>query len=189
MIQSPDFLDQTHTWRDEGLPDASQYWCHGLDLRELAKPDMAPIAGLRTDVPTLLISECCLCYLEVAEASKAIEYFTSRIPCLSLVIYEPIHPKDPFGKQMVSNLAARHIRMPTLEEFADTNKQEGRLRDAGFDSVHSLTIERIWEDWVSIEEKERVDGLEGLDEVEEWNLLAGHYSISWGWRGLNLEGW
>lgn len=90
---------------------------------------------------------------------------------------------------MVSNLAARRIRMPTLEEFTDTSKQEGRLREAGFDSVHSLTIEKIWEDWVSIEEKEKVDGLEGLDEVEEWNLLAGHYSISWGWRGLDLAGW
>ncbi|KAI1182432.1 leucine carboxyl methyltransferase [Nemania serpens] len=189
VIRRPEFVHQTHTWRDEGLPGASQYWCHGLDLRELSKPDMAPFAGLRTDVPTLLISECCLCYLEVAEASKVIEYFTSRIPCLSLVLYEPIHPDDPFGKQMVSNLAARHIRMPTLEEFTDTSKQEGRLRDAGFDSAHSLTIERIWEDWVSTEEKERVDCLEGLDEVEEWNLLAGHYSISWGWRGLKLEGW
>ncbi|KAJ8132124.1 hypothetical protein O1611_g1500 [Lasiodiplodia mahajangana] len=90
---------------------------------------------------------------------------------------------------MVSNLAARHIRMPTLEQYTDTSKQEARLREAGFDSAHSLTIERIWVDWVSTEEKERVDDLEGLDEVEEWNLLAGHYSVSWGWRGISLEGW
>ncbi|KAI1109197.1 leucine carboxyl methyltransferase [Nemania sp. NC0429] len=189
VIQRPDYGEQTHTWRDEGLANESQYWCHGLDLRNLCKPDTAPPAGLRTDVPTILVSECCLCYLEVAEASKVIEYFTSRIPRLALVLYEPIHPHDPFGKQMVSNLAARHIRMPTLDEYSDTAKQERRLRDAGFDSARSLTIERIWEDWVSGEEKERLDGLEGLDEVEEWNLLAGHYAISWGWRGLDLKGW
>ncbi|KAI0860569.1 leucine carboxyl methyltransferase [Xylaria cubensis] len=189
ILPRPEVTDENHTWRDEALPGASQYWCHGLDLRDLSKPDATPLSGLRTDIPTLLISECCLCYLEVADALKVMKYFTDRIPHLSVILYEPIHPHDPFGKQMVSNLAARHIRMPTLEDYADINKQEARLRDAGFDTAHSLTIERIWEDWVSPEEKERVDGLEGLDEVEEWNLLAGHYSVSWGWRDINLDGW
>ncbi|KAI1420297.1 leucine carboxyl methyltransferase [Xylaria sp. FL1777] len=191
VIQKVDVLHQTHTWCDEELPHASQYWCHGLDLRDLSKPNLIQLAlaGLRTDIPTLLISECCLCYLEVAEASKVIQYFTDRIPYLSLVLYEAIHPNDPFGRQMVSNLAARRIRMPTLEEYTGTETQEARLRDAGFDYVHSLTIERIWEDWISPGEKERVDNLEGLDEVEEWSLLADHYSVSWGWRGISLDHW
>lgn len=189
VLPTPDFVDQTHTWCVKELPGASQYWCHGLDLRDLSKLDATPLPGLKTLVPTLLISECCLCYLEVAEASKVMQHFTARIPHLSVVIYEPVHPHDPFGRQMVSNLAARHIRMPTLEEYADTSKLEARLRDAGFDTAHSLTIEKIWEDWISLDEKERVDSLEGLDEVEEWNLLAGHYSVSWGWRGINLNGW
>ncbi|TRX93684.1 hypothetical protein FHL15_005360 [Xylaria flabelliformis] len=189
VLPKPEAIAETHTWRDETLPGGSQYWCHGLDLRDLSKPDATPLSGLRTDIPTLLISECCLCYLEVADASKVMKHFTDRVPHLSVVLYEPIHPHDPFGRQMVSNLAARHIRMPTLEDYADISKQEARLRDAGFDTAHSLTIERIWEDWVSPEEKERVDGLEGLDEVEEWNLLAGHYSVSWGWREINLDGW
>ncbi|RWA05825.1 hypothetical protein EKO27_g9284 [Xylaria grammica] len=189
VIQKPESIDQTHTWRDEGLANGSQYWCHGIDLRDLSKPDATPLTGLRTDVPTLLLSECCLCYLEVTEASEVIKYFTDRISRLSFVVYEPVHPDDAFGKQMVSNLATRRIRMPTLEEYTDTGKQEARLRDAGFDSVHSLTIERIWEDWISPEEKERVHDLEGLDEVEEWNLLADHYSVSWGWRGIGLDAW
>ncbi|KAI8630439.1 leucine carboxyl methyltransferase [Xylariaceae sp. FL1651] len=189
VIQTANFVGQSQTWANEKLPNDCQYWCHGLDLRDLLKENVTPLAGLRTDIPTLLISECCLCYLEVAEASMIIKYFTDQIPSLSLVVYEPIHPNDPFGKQMVSNLAARHIRMPTLEEYTDTSKQKARLQGAGFDSAHSMTIEKIWEDWIPLEEKERVDSLEGLDEVEEWNLLAGHYSVSWGWRGISPEGW
>jgi [phosphatase 2A protein]-leucine-carboxy methyltransferase len=35
---------------------------------------------------------------------------------------------------------------------------------------------------VSEAEKERVAGLEMLDEVEEWQLLARHYCVAWGWR-------
>lgn len=130
-----------------------------------------------------------MCYLEVTAASKVVNYFTDQISNLAIVIYEPIHPEDPFGRQMVFNLAARHIRMPTLETYSDTKKQEARLKDAGFECTHSLTIERIWEDWIAPEDKEELDSLEGLDEVEEWNLLAGHYCITWGWRGITLEGW
>jgi len=189
VVQKAEYVPETETWRDEGLPGECQYWCHGLDLRDLSKRDLKPLPGLRTDVPTLLVSECCLCYLEVAEASSAIKYFTDQITDISLIIYEPIHPDDPFGRQMVSNLAARRIRMPTLEEYTDTTKQKARLQEAGFSTAYSLTIETIWENWISPEEKERVDRLEGLDEVEEWNLLAGHYCISWGWRGKSLQSW
>ncbi|KAJ3564074.1 hypothetical protein NPX13_g7972 [Xylaria arbuscula] len=191
VMPKAELVDQTHTWRQEDLPNASQYWCHGLDLRHLSRSSEPPIQllGLQTNVKTLLLSECCLCYLQVAEASGVIQYFKDQIPRISLVIYEPTHPNDAFGKQMISNLAARRIRMPTLDKYTTTNEQEARLRDAGFSSAHSLTIEFIWEDWVSPEEKERVDGLEGLDEVEEWNLLADHYSISWGWTGINLQNW
>ncbi|KAI1503678.1 S-adenosyl-L-methionine-dependent methyltransferase [Biscogniauxia marginata] len=177
------------TWSSQQLHNGCQYWCHGLDLRDLLKEDYGSLDGVREDVPTLLISECCLCYLEVTESSKVIKHFTDRIPALAMIVYEPIHPNDAFGKQMVSNLAARRIRMPTLEEYTDTDKQQARLRDAGFDSTKSLTIEKIWDKWVSTEEKERVDNLEGLDELEEWNLLAGHYVVAWAWRGKGFEGW
>lgn len=47
----------------------------------------------------------------------------------------------------------------------------------------------IWGRWVEEAEKERVAGLEMLDELEEWVLLARHYCIAWGWRdGAGLDG-
>ncbi|KAI0010974.1 leucine carboxyl methyltransferase [Xylariaceae sp. FL0662B] len=176
-------------WSDQNLPNRCQYWCHGLDLRDLLKEGATALNGVRADVPTLLISECCLCYLEIPEAKGVVKYFTERIFNLATIIYEPIHPDDPFGRQMISNLAARRIRMPTLDAYQDPGKQQARLREAGFESVESLTIEEIWQKWVSTEEKERVDSLEGLDEVEEWNLLADHYVVAWGWRGKGFQGW
>lgn len=184
------------SWRSIPEGEGNQYWCHGLDLRDLTKappPDEAELKacleGLRSDVPTLLISECCLCYLETLEATKVIKYFTSRIPNLGLVLYEPVRPDDPFGRQMVSNLAARKIKMPTIEDHKDPKDQEQRLRLAGFDSVAQKTVDKLWERWVSAEEKERLDELEGLDEVEEWLLLAAHYIVAWGWRGQGFTHW
>jgi [phosphatase 2A protein]-leucine-carboxy methyltransferase len=177
------------TWGNQQLPNGCQYWCHGRDLRELSQPDAKTLEGLRTDIPTLLISECCLCYLEVPDTKEVIRHFTDRIPSIAIILYEPIKPDDPFGKQMVSNLAARRIRMPTLDVYKSEEQQEARLKEAGFDQVKKKPVEDIWKRWISEDEKERVDRLEGLDEVEEWNLLAGHYIVAWGWRGDGFAGW
>jgi len=181
---------------------SNQLRCHGVDLRVLASPSRKPqqepqapepgsesgppsselIQGLRHDIPTLLISECCLCYLSPEQASAVLSHFTQRIHDLGIVLYEPVRPDDPFGRMMVTNLAARRIHMPTLEVYKLPSDQAQRLVDAGFEKVEQMTVDRIWERWVSPDEKERVDSLEGLDEVEEWLLLAGHYIVAWGWR-------
>ncbi|KXX83438.1 Leucine carboxyl methyltransferase 1 [Madurella mycetomatis] len=154
---------------------------HGLDLRHL--PPSLP--NLSSSRPTLLLSECCLCYLTPSTSASLVAFFASFCSSsLALVLYEPILPHDPFGRMMVSNLAARGIVMPTLEAYPTVADQARRLREAGFEHVRCETVDGIWEGWVSQGEKERVDGLEGgLDEVEEWRLLAGHYVVAWGWRG------
>lgn len=174
-----------------GQPSSGgEYHCHGLDLRQLAQEsEESSLSGLRTDIPTLVLSECCLCYLSQEEASAVLSFFTTRIPSLATAIYEPIRPDDAFGKVMISNLAARRIHMPTLDVYRHPEHQEERLREAGFDLVRQMTIEDIWDKWVKPEEKERVDGLEGLDEVEEWKLLAAHYIVVWGSRGDGFGSW
>lgn len=123
-----------------------------------------------------------------AEAARIISYFTSQIPTIGIIIYEPIRPNDAFGKVMTSNLAARHISMPTLGQYPEPQDQRQRLSLAGFTTSKAMTIEEIWDRWVSIEEKDRLDHLEGLDEVEEWKLLAAHYIVAWGasWEGSGL---
>ncbi|KAM0202925.1 hypothetical protein ACHAPQ_001137 [Fusarium lateritium] len=192
-----------HSWSSK--PSGSEYYCHGQDLRSfsVSKPttegddnqskpqDRSEInlPGLRTDIPTLLLSECCLCYLSVTEASDVINFFGSRIPNLATIIYEPIRPDDAFGKMMVSNLAARHIQMPTLQTYPTPEDQRARMSKAGFEMVHYMTIEDIWKTWVPPEEKQRVDSLEGLDEVEEWKLLAAHYIVLWASKGKGFGSW
>ena len=156
---------------------------HGLDLRTIT-PTSAPLPTLIPSAPTLLLSECCLCYLPAATSTALLSHFTSLLPLLGIIIYEPVHPGDAFGKTMVANLAARGIEMPTLEVYPTPADQETRLRGAGFDEVRSRTVDQIWEGWTTPAERERVDALEGgLDEIEEWRLLAGHYVVAWGWRG------
>lgn len=192
------------SWKAE-LGNENELWAHGLDLRELAgggagsstsidgSDKEVVLAGLRTDVPTLLVSECCLCYLQPPEAAAVLQWFAGRIKPsptsgLGVVIYEPIRPFDAFGRTMVANLASRGIEMPTLAVYSDGAAQEARLRtEAGLSWAKHRTIDDIWSAWVPAEEQERVNRLEGLDEVEEWGLLASHYVVVWGSQGAYFD--
>ncbi len=174
------------TWTAQPVHGSGEYYCHGMDLRELDGSIAKPLDGLRTDVPTLVLSECCLCYLKVEEAERVLRYFTSRIASVAIIIYEPVHLDDAFGKTMVSNLAARNIHMPGMDRYRNSTDQIQRLHDAGFGAAECKSVESIWTLWIDASEKERVDQLEGLDEVEEWKLLAGHYVVAWGGKGEGL---
>jgi [phosphatase 2A protein]-leucine-carboxy methyltransferase len=192
----PSWQGKEGEWGFERLRDGKAetvYCCHPLDLRNLHSILEIP-HGLRMDVPTLLISECCLCYLSVNDSRDVVKWFIVRIPSLGIVLYEPIGIDDSFGQMMVANLAARNITMPSLKSFKTLDDQKSRLSELGFRDANSgqdaETVENIWDYWVPAAEKQRVDDLEGLDEVEEWQMLARHYAIVWGWRGTTgWEGW
>ena len=176
------------------------YHIHPVDLRSpfptedpmnpYAKP--VPLDHVDVTLPTLLISECCLVYLEAAVAEAVLDYFASLFPSgtsLGFVLYEPINPFDSFGKMMVSNLAARGIVLQTLQAYHSLEVQKNRLRKHGFIGAAAEDVDFLWENWISAKEKERVATLEMVDEVEEWKLLAQHYCIAWGWRGKEDAVW
>lgn len=170
--------ERLHKLKEAG----NSYHLHAVDLRDFP----ASLPGLESDLPTLILSECCLCYMPPEEATAAVKYFTDRIAStVGIVIYEPVRPFDAFGRTMVSNLASRGIQMQTLKRYSSLDAQRQRLRLAGFDKQGARDVHQIWETdaWVPEIEKERIEKLEWLDEVEEWKLLASHYCVAWGWKG------
>lgn len=200
--------DTRDSIRISGAGDAlhtPSYHIHPCDLRSLSASLSVTEAlpGIDRSLPTLLISECCLIYLLPSEAIQVLTFFTehlfpsTQVPPntgesprpsantvpLGLILYEPIRPNDPFGRTMVANLATRGIQLQTLHKYSSLGAQRARLLEQGFHSGQAAAdIDFIWERWVSDDEKERVAGLEMLDEMEEWRLLAQHYCVSWGWR-------
>lgn len=175
-----------------------EYIIHPRDLRHLPHQDTG-LTGLDRSLPTLIISECCLIYLPPDDADAVLQYFSTLFPSetpLAIVIYEPIRPHDSFGKTMVNNLMNRGLQLQTLEKYAGPAEQRIRLETQGFKSggdgafggSQSVDVDFIWREWVEGGEKERIDGLEWMDEVEEFVLLAKHYCISWGWRGYSEDG-
>lgn len=82
---------------------------------------------------------------------------------------------------MITNLTTRGIVLQTIQKYADPSLQQQRLIDCGYTAKAGDT-EFIWSNWIAEPEKERIDQLEWMDEVEEFVLLAKHYCIAWGWR-------
>jgi [phosphatase 2A protein]-leucine-carboxy methyltransferase len=164
------------------------YNLHSIDLRDFASTSPPSILNLSSTLPTLLISECCLCYLPPQTTSAILTHFTSLLTSsLAIILYEPIRPYDSFGKTMLTNLASRGIQLQTVRRYYSLAAQRSRLASSGFVSGQGAAdVEQIYysNEWISEQERERVERLEWLDEVEEWKLLASHYCVAWGWRDV-----
>lgn len=176
--------DPTHYYSDI-------YNIHALDLRSLASPAQEAtrpeLPNLDPTIPTLILSEMCLVYLQPASVqsivSSLLTHYLQPTTPSSLILYEPILPQDAFGRTMISNLKMRNIYLHTLTAYPELGDQRARLQGYGFAAVAKAEdTSYIWRNWISDEEKERVAGLEFLDELEELELLLRHYCIAWGWR-------
>jgi [phosphatase 2A protein]-leucine-carboxy methyltransferase len=178
------------------------YNLHALDLRSLVHSDEGAsppdLPNLDPSRPTLILSEMCLIYLQASTVANILATFIQKyIPSptpLSLVLYEPILPNDAFGQVMISNLASRNIRLPTLSAYPGLADQKARLKQYGFvDGARAADTHWLWNKWVPEEEKERVAELEMLDEHEELDMLLKHYCVAWGWRdgekGVFTDAW
>ena len=173
---------------------------HAIDLRTL-DPDQKidetqeQLKSIDSELPTLLISECCLTYLKPNAADAVVKYFSKAYlkpdSPVGLALYEPINPFDAFGKVMISNLSARGIVLQTVNKYSSLDAQKARMRLYSLnDGQGAVDAWFLQEHWIGEEEKERINHVEFLDEVEELKMLMEHYSVAWGWRnGSNGDVW
>lgn len=152
---------------------ARNYELHAVDLRAIAETDPAAL-GLRFDGPTLVLSECCLCYLRAAEADAVLHYFLDRSPAPAVFVYEPLARSDSFGRVMIENFQARGIVMPTIETFPDLDAQVTRFAKYGLRSVVAKDMYTFYSE-LPEDDRRRIASLEFLDELEEMQLLMSHY--------------
>ena len=140
------------------------YNIHALDLRSLASSsEEAPlpqIPNLDPSIPTLILSEMCLVYLQPSTVksivSSLLTHYLHPATPASLILYEPILPQDAFGRTMISNLQSRNIHLHTLTAYPELGDQRARLQGYGLtDGAKVADTNTIWRRWTSDEEKER----------------------------------
>ncbi|KAL3896722.1 MAG: hypothetical protein SGCHY_003887 [Lobulomycetales sp.] len=142
--------------------------------------------GFDTSCPTIFLSECVLIYLDPAVSRHLIQWAAQCRTSL-FATFEQILPEDAFGRVMLENLGNRGISLPGIRACPTIQAQLDRYKEGGFQGSGAIDMHDLHQHCMLPDTKARLDGIERLDELEEWNLLSRHYCVSWGVSGLDDE--
>ncbi|XP_076603828.1 tRNA wybutosine-synthesizing protein 4 [Chaetodon auriga] len=163
---------------------SGQYHLLGVDVREESQVKEAlGAAGLDWVAPTLVLSEVVLTYMETQWSDAVISWVAKLLPQSLFVIYEQIHPHDPFGQIMQDHFLKLNSTLHALRQYPDTAAQRHRFLDKGWEQCVCLDMNVFYLGLVPEEERCRVESLEPFDEYEEWHQKCSHYFILTASRG------
>ena len=100
---------------------------------------------------------------------------------------------------MLSNLTTAGHNIPGLTDYPTLDAQQDRfLQLRGYEKddntkeqqywkkVKACTMLQAYNDFIPLTEKERIKKLEIFDEIEEWELIMNHYSLTLATTGIDL---
>ncbi|XP_018559891.1 tRNA wybutosine-synthesizing protein 4 isoform X2 [Lates calcarifer] len=163
---------------------SGQYHLLGLDVREESQVvEALDAAGLDWAAPTLILSEVVLTYMETQWSDVVISWAAKLLPQSLFVMYEQIHPHDPFGRIMQDHFLKLNSTLHAVRQYPDTAAQRRRFLDKGWEQCVCLDMNDFYLGLVPEEERCRVEVLEPFDEYEEWHQKCSHYFILTASRG------
>lgn len=162
----------------------SAYSVLPIDLRSSAAV-LAALdgAGIDRAAPTLILAECVLVYLPPTASAALAFALATHLADAVVLVFEPVRPDDPFGRQMVSNVAARGSPLLGLAATRTLADHEARWKEAGWDRAAAISMAAAWAGCVEPGGRRRAEAAARLDEVEEWRLLLDHYAFVLAVRG------
>ncbi|XP_012731788.2 tRNA wybutosine-synthesizing protein 4 [Fundulus heteroclitus] len=167
---------------------SSQYRLLGVDVREEPRVEEAlSAAGLDWAAPTLILSEVVLTYMETQWSDAVIRWAAKLLPASVFVMYEQIHPDDPFGRVMQDHFLKLNSGLRALRQYPDLSAQRRRFLDKGWERCVCLDMNDFYLGLLPQEERDRVESLEPFDEHEEWHEKCSHYFILTASRGPSME--
>ncbi|XP_068745300.1 tRNA wybutosine-synthesizing protein 4-like isoform X2 [Montipora capricornis] len=177
---------QNEPWLGGGI-NSENYSLVGCNLKSCSALESCLLkCGLNTSSATLVLSEVVLTYINPPKSSTDIIgwvacFFMSAI----FVMFEQVHPNDPFGIKMMNHF--QHTVGAPLhgtKAFPTQESQIQRFVEEGWTHVRCPTLNFIYYDTLSTEEKARMEGIEPFDEFEEWHLMCSHYIILTAFKGF-----
>ncbi|NXJ86824.1 TYW4 protein, partial [Trogon melanurus] len=157
----------------------------GVDLSELCELERAlEAAGLDKGIPTLFIAEVVLTYMEHGRSDAVIQWAAQRFPRACFLLYEQMHPQDPFGRVMQRHFSRLSSALRSLAPYPDGEAQRTRFLEKGWTECSVVDMNEFFTRCVPEEERRRVQALEPFDEYEEWHLKCSHYFVLTASKGM-----
>ena len=145
-------------------------------------------AGVDFSVPTLVLSECVLVYIDPAVSDKIIAWVSKTFfGGAAFAIYEQIRPDDAFGKVMIAHLEARGCPLLGLRGHPTLESQCARFLKQGWTAARALDMNDVYHLYLDQNDVKRIEKLEIWDEFEEWNMIQAHYCIVVGVLGECMQ--
>jgi tRNA wybutosine-synthesizing protein 4 len=155
----------------------------GEDMRDAGAVGAAlQSAGFDSNAhtPTLVLSECVLVYMNKETTMRLSSELAGALQLSDAVwmTYDMIHPDDTYGRNMIKNLQQVGFDIPGIKDFPTLDAQKARFLDCGWVAANSCSMRHYFDKLMDDSLKEKLHKVEMLDEVEEWNMLMDHYSLT-----------
>ncbi|KAF1494027.1 tRNA wybutosine-synthesizing protein 4, partial [Eudyptula minor novaehollandiae] len=157
----------------------------GVDLSELSELERAlEEAGLDNEIPTLFIAEVVLTYMENSRSDALIQWAAEHFSQACFLLYEQIHPEDPFGCVMQQHFSQLNSALHSLAQYPDCEAQQRRFFEKGWSECSVMDMNEFFTHCTPEDEQQRVQALEPFDEYEEWHLKCSHYFVLTASKGM-----
>jgi len=140
--------------------------------------EMLEECGFDWRLPTFVLTECSLTYVEVSEATRLTQWLARKLEHMVLVDYEQINPNDAFGKIMTSHFRKRNSPLKCVDTFPTIDHHTKRFESLGWTTkIH--TISEIMRHFHGESERHQAATKcnDQFDEFEELQLKCSHYIL------------
>ncbi|KAM7129639.1 tRNA wybutosine-synthesizing protein 4 isoform 1-T1 [Ciconia maguari] len=157
----------------------------GVDLSELSELERAlEEAGLDNEIPTLFIAEVVLTYMENSRSDALIQWAAEHFSQACFLLYEQMHPEDPFGRVMQQHFSQLNSALHSLAQYPDCEAQQRRFFEKGWTECRVMDMNEFFTCCTPEDEQQRVQALEPFDEYEELHLKCSHYFVLAASKGM-----
>ncbi|XP_063679498.1 leucine carboxyl methyltransferase 1-like [Bolinopsis microptera] len=179
--------------RDEGGCDGTKvtkgsvhsqcYHLLSIDLRDkTAVSKVVEACSLDPTLPTLVLTECVLCYMPAQSSAHLISWASTTFPNSLFLNYEPCNMSDRFGSIMIENMRSRDCELPGILACPTLTDQEKRFTDLGYSNAKAIDMNQALRQ-LPAGDFQRIARLEFFDEHEILTQLLEHYCLSWATQG------